>query len=52
MQALQAFANNPEAKRLAHWTNGEWANNPEVRRWEELSRNMQAIYPSLFTPRQ
>ena len=52
MQALQALAKNPEAKRLAQWTNGEWANNPEVRRWAELSRNMQAIYPSLFTPRQ
>jgi hypothetical protein len=52
MQAIQAFAKSPEAKRLAQWTNGEWANNTEVRRWADLSRNLQTTVPRhLISPR-
>jgi hypothetical protein len=49
MQAMQAFAKSPEAKRLAQWTNGEWANNPKLRRWPELTRSLQ-ITPHPFIP--
>jgi len=48
MQAIQAFANSPEAKRLAQWT--ELANNPEVRRWADLSRSLQTTLPRHFIP--
>jgi hypothetical protein len=48
MQAIQAFANTPEAKRLAQWT--ELANNPEVRRWADLSRSLQTTLPRHFIP--
>jgi hypothetical protein len=50
MQMLQAFAKSPEAKRFSQWTNGEWANNPQVRRWTDLSRSLQTTLPRPLIP--
>jgi hypothetical protein len=50
MQAMEAFAKSPGAKRLARWTNGEWANNPAVQRWADLSRSLQTTMPRPLIP--
>jgi hypothetical protein len=43
MKQLKAFSISPEWKRM-----NDLANSPEVRRWAEVSKTMQAVYPSLL----